>query len=207
MAVGEGRICGVPTRLVRVSFTGELGFEINVPARCGRAVWEAIREAGRAYDIVPYGTETMHVLRAEKGYIVVGQDTDGTLTPADAGLEWAIGKTKPDFVGKRSLSRSDMRKPDRKQLVGLLTQDPKVVLEEGAQIVAERDGPIPRTMIGHVTSSYWSEALGRSIAMAVIEGGRNLQGRTVHVPMPDTVHAATIGGMTFLDPDNERLRA
>ncbi|MDH2312394.1 sarcosine oxidase subunit alpha [Methylobacterium brachiatum] len=207
MTVEEGRICGIPTRLFRVSFTGELGFEINVPARYGRAVWEAIRDAGRAYDIVPYGTETMHVLRAEKGYIVVGQDTDGTLTPADAGLEWAIGKTKPDFVGKRSLSRSDMRKPDRRQLVGLLTQDPKVVLEEGAQIVAERDGPIPRTMIGHVTSSYWSEALGRSIAMAVIEGGRNLQGRTVHVPMPDTVHAATIGGMTFLDPDNERLRA
>ncbi|MDP4025372.1 sarcosine oxidase subunit alpha family protein [Methylobacterium sp. NEAU 140] len=205
MAVAEGRICGVPTRLFRVSFTGELGFEVNVPSRYGRAVWEAIHEAGRAHGIVPYGTETMHVLRAEKGYIIVGQDTDGTLTPADAGLDWAIGKAKPDFVGKRSLARPDMHRPDRKQLVGLLTQDPNVVLEEGAQIVAERDGPIPRTMIGHVTSAYWSEALGRSIALAVVAGGKSLQGRTVYVPMPDAVHAATVGGTAFLDPENTRL--
>ncbi|MGD9507425.1 MAG: sarcosine oxidase subunit alpha [Geminicoccaceae bacterium] len=207
MAVAEGRICGVPTRLFRVSFTGELGFEVNVPARYGRAVWEAIHEAGRAYDIVPYGTEAMHVLRAEKGYIIVGQDTDGTLTPDDAGLGWAIGKAKPDFVGKRSLSRPDMLNANRRQLVGLLTQDPKVVLEEGAQIVAEPDGPLPRTMIGHVTSSYWSETLGRSIAIAVIEGGKARQGQTIHIPMPGTVHAATIGGMVFVDPEGKRLAA
>ncbi|MBK3423815.1 glycine cleavage T C-terminal barrel domain-containing protein, partial [Methylobacterium ajmalii] len=207
MAVAEGRICGVPMRLFRVSFTGELGFEINVPARYGRAVWEAVHAAGRPYDIVPYGTETMHVLRAEKGYIVVGQDTDGTLTPDDAGLGWAVGKAKADFVGKRSLSRLDMLKPDRKQLVGLLTQDPRIVLQEGGQIVAERDGPIPRRMIGHVTSAYWSEALGRSIALAVIEGGRSLQGQTIYVPMPDTVHAATVSGMVFLDPEGQRLAA
>ncbi len=168
MAVAEGAICGVPTRLFRVSFTGELGFEINVPARFGRAVWEAVHKAGQAHGIVLYGTETMHVLRAEKGYIIVGQDTDGTLTPDDADLAWAVGKTKPDFVGKRSLSRPDMLKSDRKQLVGLLTRDPKVVLEEGAQIVAEPEGAIPRTMIGHVTSSYWSPELGRSIALAVV---------------------------------------
>jgi sarcosine oxidase subunit alpha len=207
MAVAEGRICGVPTRLFRISFTGELGFEVNVPARAGRAVWEAIHDAGRAYDIVAYGTETMHVLRAEKGYIIVGQDTDGTLTPDDAGLGWAIGKAKPDFVGKRSLVRPDMLNPNRKHLVGLLTHDPKVVLEEGAQIVADPEGSIPRSMIGHVTSSYWSETLGRSIAMAVIEGGKARQGQTIHVPMPATVHAATIGGMVFVDPEGKRLAA
>jgi sarcosine oxidase, subunit alpha len=207
MAVAEGRICGVPTRLFRVSFTGELGFEVNVPARYGRAVWEAIHEAGQAHGIVPYGTETMHVLRAEKGYIIVGQDTDGTLTPDDAGLGWAVGKTKPDFVGKRSLVRPDMLNPNRKHLVGLLTHDPKVVLDEGAQIVAEPDGPIPRTMIGHVTSSYWSETLGRSIAMAVIEGGKTRQGQTIHVPVLDRVHAATIGGTVFVDPEGKRLAA
>jgi sarcosine oxidase subunit alpha len=207
MAVAEGRICGVPTRLFRVSFTGELGFEVNVPARYGRAVWEAIREAGQAHGIVPYGTETMHVLRAEKGYIIVGQDTDGTLTPDDAGLGWAVGKAKPDFVGKRSLVRPDMLNPNRKHLVGLLTHDPKVVLEEGAQIVADPDGPIPRTMIGHVTSSYWSETLGRSIAMAVVEGGKARQGQTIHVPMPDAVHAATVGGTVFFDPEGKRLAA
>ncbi|KQZ99831.1 sarcosine oxidase subunit alpha [Mesorhizobium sp. Root157] len=207
MSVAEGNICGVPTRLFRVSFTGELGFEINVPSRYGRAVWEALYEAGRQYDITPYGTEAMHVMRAEKGYIIVGQDTDGTLTPDDAGLGWAIGKAKPDFVGKRSLTRSDMLKADRKQLVGLMTRDPKTVLEEGAHIVADPNQPVPMKMIGHVTSSYWSEALGRSIALAVIEGGRAREGQTVHVPMPGKTHQAEITGMVFFDPENERLNA
>ena len=134
------------------------------------------------------------MLRAEKGYVIVGQDTDGTLTPDDAGLGWAIGKTKPDFVGKRSLTRPDMLKTDRKQLVGLLTSDPKTVLEEGAQIVLDPNQPLPMKMVGHVTSSYWSATLGRSIALAVIEGGRARQGETVHVPMPGGVHAATVTG-------------
>jgi sarcosine oxidase subunit alpha len=119
MAVGRGRIVGVPLLLFRVSFTGELGFELNVPAEQGLDVWQAVHAAGGAYGITEYGTETMHVLRAEKGYIIVGQDTDGTVTPDDAGLTWAIGKNKPDFVGKRSLQRASMKAADRKQLVGL----------------------------------------------------------------------------------------
>ncbi|TPJ38567.1 sarcosine oxidase subunit alpha [Mesorhizobium sp. B2-6-5] len=207
MSVAEGKICGVPTRLFRVSFTGELGFEVNVPARYGRAVWEALYEAGSKYGVTPYGTEAMHVLRAEKGYIIVGQDTDGTVTPDDASLAWAIGKTKPDFVGKRSLTRPDMLKADRKQLVGLLTSDPKTVLEEGAQIVLDPNQPMPMRMVGHVTSSYWSETLGRSIALAVVEGGRAKQGQTIHVPMPDRTHTAEIVGMVFVDPENKRLNA
>ena len=137
MAVRECTVAGFPARLFRVSFTGELGFEVNVPARHGLALWERLMQAGRQYDITPYGTEAMHVMRAEKGYIIVGQDTDGTLTPDDAGLAWAIGKAKPDFVGKRSLTRPDMVAKGRKQLVGLLTDDPEVVLEEGAQVVAD----------------------------------------------------------------------
>src|SRR5262249_19932621 len=143
MSVAEGRICGVPTRLFRVSFTGELGFEVNVPADYGRAVWEAIFEAGKPHGITPYGTETMHVLRAEKGYIIVGQDTDGTATPDDVGLAWAVGKTKPDFVGKRSISRPSMQSATRKQLVGLLTGDPNLLLEEGAQILADPNQKVP----------------------------------------------------------------
>src|SRR3546814_17852998 len=114
-------------------------------------VWQAIWERGRAYDIVPYGTETMHVLRAEKGYIIIGQETDGTVTPDDAGLAWAIGKAKPDFVGKRSLARPAMTEPGRKQLVGLRTRDPTILLEEGAQIVSPSG---PGVSLGHVTSSY-----------------------------------------------------
>ena len=205
MAIREGHICGVPTRLFRVSFTGELGFEVNVPAAYGRALWERLMAAGVDYGITPYGTETMHILRAEKGYIIVGQDTDGTVTPFDAGLDWAVGKKKPDFVGKRSLARPDLIAAGRKQLVGLLTDDPAEVLEEGAQIVFDPRQAIPMTMVGHVTSSYWSETLGRSIALALVEGGKQRMGETVYVPMPGKVHRAVISGMVFYDPEGGRL--
>ena len=206
MSIAECTVAGFPARLFRISFTGELGFEINVPARHGRALWEKLWEAGRQYDICAYGTETMHVLRAEKGFIIVGQDTDGTVTPEDAGLGWAIGKTKPDFVGKRSLARPDLVAKGRKQLVGLLTDDPTVLLQEGAQIVAEPNQPKPMKMLGHVTSSYWSAALGRSIAMAVVEGGHDRMGETLHVPMPDRTLSAKVTSTVFYDPDGARLK-
>ena len=205
MAVREGTICGVPTRLFRVSFTGELGFEINVPAGFGRHVWEQIWAAGQPHGITPYGTETMHVLRAEKGFIIVGQDTDGTVTPNDAGLDWAVGKKKPDFVGKRSLARPDIVAEGRKQLVGLLTEDPAEVLEEGAQIVDDPNQSVPMTMIGHVTSSYHSAALGRSIALALVAGGRARMGETLFIPMPGRTIKATVSGMVFYDPEGSRL--
>src|SRR5208337_3579493 len=134
MSVDRGSICGIPMMLFRVSFTGELGFEVNVPADFGAAVWEAIYASGQRHGMVEYGTEAMHVLRAEKGYIIVGQDTDGTVTPDDAGLSWAVGKNKADFVGKRSLERASMKAADRKQLVGLRTRAAGTILEEGAQV-------------------------------------------------------------------------
>ena len=205
MAVREGTICGVPTRLFRVSFTGELGFEINVPSHYGRAVWEALFEAGQQYDICPYGTETMHVLRAEKGFIIVGQDTDGTVTPHDAGMSWAVAKKKKDFVGMRSLKRSDLVKERRKHLVGLLTEDPKKVLVEGAQIVIDPNQPKPMDMLGHVTSSYWSESLGHSVAMALVRDGFNMEGQDICVPMPDGDITAKIVKPVFYDPKGERL--
>jgi sarcosine oxidase subunit alpha len=205
MAIREGHICGIPTRLFRVSFTGELGFEINVPADQGRALWDRVMEAGAPFGITPYGTETMHVLRAEKGFIIVGQDTDGTVTPMDAGLDWAIGKKKPDFVGKRSLTRPDIVAPGRKQLVGLLTENPNVILDEGAQIVADPAQAVPMTMIGHVTSSYWSATLGRSIALALVVGGQGRMGETLHVPMPDRTHRVKVSDMVFIDPEGAHL--
>jgi sarcosine oxidase subunit alpha len=205
MCLREGRVRGVPARLFRVSFTGELGFEINVPADHGEAVWQAVMDAGSSRAITPYGTEAMHLLRAEKGYIVVGQDTDGTVTPHDAGLAWAIGKAKPDFVGKRSLTRPAMADPNRKQLVGLLTEQPGVVLEEGAQIVADPAAPIPTTMLGHVTSAYASPALGRSIALAMVAGGRARMGEMLFVPMPGSAIAVKVVDPIFVDPDGARL--
>ena len=205
MSVAEARVCGVPARLFRVSFTGELGFEINVPADYGMAVWEAVHEAGKPHGITPYGTESMHVLRAEKGYIIVGQEADGTAGPEDVGLGWAIGKAKQDFVGKRSLTLAAMARPDRPQLVGLLTEDPAVVLEEGAGIVAATGGAPAGGMLGHVTSAYESATLGRSIALAMVKGGRARMGERLSIPMPHRKIAVTVTLPVFYDPDGARL--
>jgi sarcosine oxidase subunit alpha len=205
MAVVNGRICGAPMMLFRVSFSGELGYEINVPADAGRTVWEAVFAAGAAHGITPYGTETMHVLRAEKGYVIVGQDTDGTVTPDDAGLAWAIGRGKADFVGKRSLERAAMKNPNRKQLVGLRTRDPGTVLEEGAQIAETAGQQPPMKLIGHVTSSYFSAALGHPIALAMVAGGRARVGQTLYVPMPAGDIAVEVTSPVFYDPQGARL--
>ena len=205
MSCIDCKVAGLPARLFRISFTGEIGFEVNVPSPMGRTLWEALWEAGQQYDICAYGTETMHVLRAEKGYIIVGQDTDGTVTPDDAGLSWAIGKKKPDFVGKRGLQRPDLVAEGRRHLVGLLTAD-GTMLEEGAQIVFDPAQKLPMKMVGHVTSAYQSDALGQPIAMALVEGGKQRMGETVYIPMPDRTIAATITATVFIDPDNARLK-
>jgi sarcosine oxidase subunit alpha len=205
MSVAHGRICGVPMLLFRVSFTGELGFEINVPADFGLKVWEAVYAAGQAHGMTEYGTETMHVLRAEKGYIIVGQDTDGTVTPDDAGLTWAIGKNKADFVGKRSLERASMKSPNRKQLVGLRTKDPRIVLEEGAQVAAKAGQTPPMELIGHVTSSYASSVLGHSIALGLIAGGRARLGHTLYVPMPTGDIEIEVTSAVFYDSGGARI--
>ncbi|MBN8955016.1 MAG: sarcosine oxidase subunit alpha, partial [Rhizobiales bacterium] len=205
MSVTQTRVCGVPARLFRVSFTGEAGYEINVPADYGRAVWEQVYTYVQAMGGCAYGTETMHVLRAEKGYIIVGQETDGTVTPEDVGLTWAIGKNKKDFVGKRSLARPDMLKADRPQLVGLLTADRTTQLEEGAQIVAQKKPPRGTPALGHVTSSYWSEAAGRPIALALVAGGRARIGETLQVPMPGGDVPVEVVAPVFVDAKGERL--
>jgi sarcosine oxidase subunit alpha len=147
----------------------------------------------------------MHVLRAEKGYIIVGQETDGTATPDDIGLGRMIGKTKRDFVGKRSLARPAMAAADRKQLVGLLSADPDIVLDEGAQLVADPREAVPMTMLGHVTSSYWSPALQRPIALAMVRGGRARIGETLYVPMPGKTISVNVTQPQFYDPSGERL--
>ncbi len=206
MSMVECRVAGIPARLFRVSFTGELGFEINVPADYGRAVWEAVFDAGRRHDITAYGTETMHVLRAEKGYIIVGQETDGTATPDDVGLAWAIGKAKPDFVGKRALDRAAFAgQTGRKQLVGLFTEPGDIVLEEGSHLVADPSRPPPAEILGHVTSAYWSETLGRSIALALVRGGRDRIGDTLHVKLADRAIPVRLTDPVFYDREGARL--
>ena len=206
MSYREGTVAGIPARVMRVSFTGELSYEVSVAANYGMWLWTTFINAGRKYGITPFGTETMHVLRAEKGFIIAGQDSDGTVTPADLGMSWAVSKTK-DFIGKRSMSRPDSVREDRKQLVGLLTEDPDDVLPEGGQIVDVVTREPPMKMIGHVTSSYYSANLGHSIALALIKAGRQRMGERVYVPLEDRTLGATITAPRFFDPDGERMNA
>ncbi len=204
MSSREGVVCGVAARVNRISFSGELAYEVNVPANHGRQMWEALMEAGREYDITPYGTETMHVLRAEKGYVIVGQDTDGSVTPLDLGMDWIVSKTK-DFIGRRSLARDDCVREGRKQLVGLLTDNPDDVLPEGGQIVENPYVARPVPMLGHVTSSYYSACLGHSIALALVKGGVSRMGETVHVPLVDgRIISAKICNTVFYDSQGEK---
>jgi sarcosine oxidase subunit alpha len=205
MAWRQADIAGTPGRVFRISFSGELSFELNVPAWHGLALWEAVLAAGEGLGITPYGTETMHVLRAEKGYPIIGQETDGTTTPQDLGMSWAVS-TKKDFIGRRSHRRPDATRADRKQLVGLLPLDPDSVLPEGAQLVATDADlaltPVP--MLGHVTSSYRSAALGRSFALALVKRGRERHGERVLAPLVDRVVEALIVDPVVFDPENRR---
>ena len=207
MSMRELVIAGIPARVFRVSFTGELAFEINVPARFGLALWEALFAAGEKYGVCPYGTEAMHVLRAEKGFIIAGQDTDGTVTPHDLGLDRLVSKTKTDFAGKRSFSRTDTARPGRKQLVGLLTQEPGFVLPEGAHVVEALRARPPMKMLGHVSSSYMSPTLNRSIALALIADGFKRKGETLTVALTDGgSQQVTVTDPVFFDPRGERAR-
>ncbi|QOT23369.1 sarcosine oxidase subunit alpha family protein [Paenarthrobacter sp. YJN-D] len=198
---------GVQARVCRISFSGELAYEINVPSWYGLNTWEAVAAAGAEFNITPYGTETMHVLRAEKGYPIVGQDTDGTVTPQDAGMDWIVSKAK-DFIGKRSYLREDASREDRKHLVSVLPVDRALRLPEGTQLVEKgipvnpANGPVP--MEGFVTSSYHSAALGRSFALALIQNGRNRIGETLVASLGDQLVDVVVGETVLFDAEGTR---
>ncbi|HEY6575252.1 MAG TPA: 2Fe-2S iron-sulfur cluster-binding protein [Mycobacterium sp.] len=208
MAWRDTSIDGVHVRIGRVSFSGELAYEVNVMGWYATAVWEKLIAAGERHGITPYGTETMHVLRAEKGYPIIGQDTDGTNTPQDLGMNWAVSKKKVDFIGKRSFTRSENLNPLRKQFVGLLPIDAETVLPEGAQIIEPTaDGvlpPPPVPMLGHVTSSYRSAELGRPFALALVKGGHTRIGDTLSVPVNGALVPVEVTGSVLVDPEGAR---
>tara|TARA_B100001540_G_scaffold157619_1_gene139629 strand:+ start:22 stop:2634 length:2613 start_codon:yes stop_codon:yes gene_type:complete len=206
MSFKNAKIDNIKCRVMRISFTGEQSYEINIQANFGKSVWEKCMEAGKEFNITPYGTETMHLLRAEKGFIIVGQDTDATLTPIDLQMDWIVSKKKYDFIGKRSLYRSDTIREDRKQLVGIVTEDPREVLEEGAQIVADVSKK-PVEMLGHITSSYFSPNLNKSIALGVVKGGKNMLGKKLFIPMKNKIISVQVADPVFLDKENKRLNA
>lgn len=206
MSWKEGLVGGVPARVFRISFTGELSYEVNVQADYALGVWEKVVEAGKKYNLTPYGTETMHVLRAEKGFIIVGQDTDGSVTPDDLNMGWCVGRNKAfSWIGWRGMNREDCLREDRKQLVGLKPIDPNQVLPEGAQLVFDPKQSIPMKMVGHVTSSYMSSTMGYSFAMAVVKGGLKRMGERVFAPLADgSVIEAEICSSVFYDPKGDR---
>jgi sarcosine oxidase subunit alpha len=213
-----GTINGIPVRIARISFSGELAFEINVAWNYARGIWERLWALGRPHDLTAYGTETMHVLRAEKGYIIVGQDTDGTQTPMDLNMSWIVSKKK-EFIGKRSFQLPYLKATGRSQLVGLLPENAYEVIPEGAYITtldalpnehavtSGSQGKICHT--GFVTSSYHSPMLGRAFALALVTDGLNRMGEVVALPIPmaigrKKVLRATICDAVFVDKENLR---
>ena len=195
-----------PIRILRASFTGEMGYEIYVPSNQAVKMWEKIISFGKEFGLMPYGTETMHLLRAEKGYIIVGQDTDGSITPLDLGLDWMIGKSKKDFLGKRSLIRSDTVRKDRKQLVGILPTNKNEKLEEGQHIILDKEIKTPTPMLGHITSCYQSPTLGHNFALAVIKNGQSLIGTKAFASTPElkTIEVEIVEPI-FYDKENTKL--
>jgi sarcosine oxidase subunit alpha len=203
MSVREGEVAGIAARIFRISFSGALGYEIAVPASRAYELWTTLIGAGERFGITPYGTEAMHVLRAEKGFIIAGQDTDGSVTPIDLGMDRMVAMGK-DFIGKRSLARADLLRRDRKQLVGLLTDDPDAVLPEGVHVVEEVTPP-PMPMLGHVTSSYYSAVLRRSIALALIRGGVARIGGELHAMVDGVAVKVNVVAPRFLNDSNEAI--
>jgi sarcosine oxidase subunit alpha len=181
-----------------VSFAGGPGFEVAVPASRGYELWTTLLGAGERFGIMPYGTEAMHVLRAERGFIIAGQETDGSVTPIDLGFERMLAG-RAGFIGQRSLSRPEMLRPDRKQLVGLLSEPAERVLPEGTHVVAEPSASPPVTALGHVTSSYYSANCGRAIALALIKAGRARIGETLYAVGGGRTVKTTVTAPRFLD--------
>jgi len=199
MGMTEGTVEGCPVRAFRISFTGELSYEFAVPVSFALALWEKLHAKAEALGGGVYGTEAQHILRAEKGFVVIGDETDGTVTAHDVGMSWAVSKKKEDFIGKRAMERADLTRPDRKQLVGLLTEDPNEVLPDGAHGVENGKA------IGHVTSTYFSPTLNRSIAMALINGGKSRFGEVIHISTAKNKTArAVICDPVFYDKKGER---
>ncbi|MEM1299927.1 MAG: 2Fe-2S iron-sulfur cluster-binding protein [Pseudomonadota bacterium] len=205
MSYVEGTLAGCPVRIFRISFSGELSYEIATPAGRGLELWEALAAAGAEHGIMPYGTEALHVMRAEKGFIMIGDETDGTVTPQDLDLGWAVSKKKADFLGKRAQERDDLVRAGRKQLVGLRTENPDEVLPDGAHAVKRVREHVAMETIGHVTSTYFSPTLGHSIAMALVNDGLSRDGEWLDFPVAkDKVMRAQIVSPVFYDPEGEK---
>jgi len=187
----DGQLGDFKVRAYRISFSGELSYEIAVPASQGQAFWDALRAAGEPFGMMPYGTETLHILRAEKGFIMIGDETDGTVIPQDLNLQWALSKKKDDYLGKRAHLRSHMASPDRWKLVGLETLDGSVLPDGSYAIDAGDNANGQRNTQGRVTSTYYSATLKRGIAMGLVYRGPDRLGEVIEFNKVDGTTVAT----------------
>ncbi len=203
MGLRKGRVAGFQARVARVSFTGELSYEINVRSRDGLALWERIMKVGKPFGLVPVGSESSHVLRVEKGFLSLGHEVDGTADPFDLGLGWAMSKTKPDFLGKHAVLLRRDAMGARRELVGLLTADAQRQVPDGAPITP---GGRREASEGFVTASIWSPVQNRSVALGLLTNGRARMGETVFIRLKDEVVPAVVTAPCFHDPKGLRLR-
>jgi sarcosine oxidase, subunit alpha len=205
MGFAQGKIGAFDVRVFRISFSGELSYEIAVPASQGRAFWDALLAAGADYDITPYGTEALHIMRAEKGFIMIGDETDGTVIPQDLGLNWAISKKKDDYLGKRAQARSHMTDPTRWKLVGLETVDGGVLPDGSYAVAAGTNANGQRNVQGRVTSTYLSPTLSRGIAMGLVLNGPDRMGEVIEFNKVDgSTMAAKIVDPVFFDKEGAK---
>ncbi|KQU69757.1 (2Fe-2S)-binding protein [Aminobacter sp. DSM 101952] len=205
MAMGEGMFETDPVRVARVSFTGDRSYEVSIRADRAEPLWARMHEAGMAFDAVTIGLEALMILRAEKGYIVIGKDTDGTTLPHDLGVDGPRAKRNGEYVGRRSLFTDVAMPGNRQQLVGLAVARGEEPLATGAHAIS-RDGGKLRSQ-GFVTSSYHSPTMGRPIALGLIERGAARHGEAVDIQHLGMVRRATITGPCAFDPSGERLNA
>ncbi len=207
MGVRDAHISGAPVRIFRISFSGELAYEINTPADYGRGLWEALLAAGTGEDIIPYGLEAMGILRIEKGH-VAGPELNGRTTAEDLGLGRLVSEKKPDFIGKHLRARPALKEPTRQRLVGLVPVDGASKLKPGAQIVAEPTPALPGKSLGHITSTAHSSVLGHSVALALVSGGLERKGETLYAAYfleNGTTVPVRVVDPVFVDPEGKRL--
>jgi len=205
MSAATGLVSGLDARIVRVSFSGELSFEINIPARHGRDFLQAILDAGEAFNIEPYGVETLMLLRTEKGYLHVGSDTDGVSTPDDVGWGHVARKKATDYIGKRSLFRSGNQARDRKQFVGLMPVDHGQAIRPGGHLLIGENRQPPAETDGWVTSAVYSPHLDHHIALGMLKGGREREGEILTVcDEAERFHVKVVSPVLY-HPENLRL--
>ena len=207
MGYMEGNLFGVNAKIFRISFSGELAYEVNVESDNGNFMWEKIMEIGKEFNIQPYGTEALSTLRIEMGH-VAGSELDGRTIPYDNSLEGLVSKKK-DFIGKRSLSKKAFIEPDRQKVVGVVPLDKKTSIPEGSYIVKDAKAKLPNPKLGHVSASCWSVEYDNPFSLAIIKDGKNMIGQKLFAmsPLKNKTIPVEIVSSHYVDPKGERVRS